>query len=198
MPNLPPLARNILQNVQNVSTCIEGTHEVRRLMRHEIQAFHVFYGAPLIVTFSPNERHNTLMLRLSRTGHNDLVSIAQPCLRRWGGHAHPSLELPIDALSPALPSYEQRKLVLSQDPLACMSAFRIIVRLAMSTIFGVRVCLCCPRCNSPMGKSTCQNIFGSVASSEGRFIGRLYACLGSLRTKKKGFYTFIGCYGPNV
>ena len=32
VPNLPPLARDILQNVQNVSTRIEGTHEVHRLM----------------------------------------------------------------------------------------------------------------------------------------------------------------------
>ena len=65
VPNLPPPppARDILQSVQNVSTRIEGPHEVRRLMRHEIQAFRVFYGAPLIVTFSPNERHNTLMFR---------------------------------------------------------------------------------------------------------------------------------------
>ena len=186
VPNLPPLARDILQNVQNVSTRIEGTHEVRRLMRHEIQAFRVFYGAPLIVTFSPNERHNTLMLRLSRRGRNDPVCIAQPWLRQWGGHAHPSVQLPIDSLISALPSYEQRKLMLSQDPLACMSAFRIIVRLAMSTIFGVRVCLCCPRCTSPMGKSACQNIFGSVASSEGGFIGRLDACLGSIENQKEG------------
>ena len=86
----------------------------------------------------------------------------------------------------ALPSYEQRKLILSQDPLACMSAFCIIVRLAMSTIFGVRVCLCCPWCNSPMGKLACQNIFGSVASSEGGFIGRLDARLGSIENQKEG------------
>ena len=126
------------------------------------------------------------MLHLSRAGQNDPVCIAQPWLRQWEGHAHPSLELPIDSLISALPSYEQRKPMLSQDLLVCMSAFRIVVRLAMPTIFGVRVCLCCLRCNFPMGKSACQNIFGSVDSSEGGFIGRLDACLGSIENQKEG------------
>ena len=42
-------------------------------MRCQTHAFRIKYGTPLFITFSPDESHNVLMLRLSRTRRNDPV-----------------------------------------------------------------------------------------------------------------------------
>ena len=48
---------------------------VRRVMRFEIQGYRIRYGVPIFVTFSPDEAHNMLMIRLSRTRRNDPIFI---------------------------------------------------------------------------------------------------------------------------
>ena len=40
-------------------------------MRHKLTAYRVALGRPIMVTISPNERHNMLMIRLSRTRESD-------------------------------------------------------------------------------------------------------------------------------
>eukprot|EP00959_Pyramimonas_sp_CCMP1952_P097865 2045388-Pyramimonas_sp.AAC.1 len=42
-------------------------------MRFETNALRVRYGVPIFVTFSPDEGHNLLMVRLSRTRRQDPV-----------------------------------------------------------------------------------------------------------------------------
>ena len=98
----------------------------------------------------------------------------------------------------ALPWYEQRKLMLSQDPLACMSAFRIIARLAMSTIFGACVCLYRARCNFCMGNWHAKTFFVQLPLAKVVSLEGWMPVYGAFRTKKNGFYTFNGCCGPNV
>ena len=44
------------------------------LMRQEVTAYHRAYGAPLSVTFSSNEKHNAVMLRLSQKGQDDPIT----------------------------------------------------------------------------------------------------------------------------
>ena len=61
----------MLDSVQATFQKIEGTQEIRTLMRHNITAYRVFYGVPIMVTFTPNEKHSALIIRLSRTRASD-------------------------------------------------------------------------------------------------------------------------------
>ena len=71
MENLPEPARRILNRVHTIAQTIEGTNEVRTLMRYDTHAFRIAHGVPLFVTLSPDEKHNLLMLRFSRARAND-------------------------------------------------------------------------------------------------------------------------------
>ena len=73
VPGLCPAAQNLLQNIEHTSRRLPGTQETRRLMRFDTHANRVRYGVPIFVTFSPDEAHNLLMIRLSRTRRNDPV-----------------------------------------------------------------------------------------------------------------------------
>jgi hypothetical protein len=68
-------ARNLLQNIEHTSRRIPGTEEVRRVMRFDIQDYRIRYGVPIFVTFSPDEAHNMLKIRLLRTRRNDPIYI---------------------------------------------------------------------------------------------------------------------------
>jgi hypothetical protein len=73
VPGLSAAARKLLQNIEHSSRRIPGTQETRRLMRFNTHAYRIRYGVPIFVTFSPDEAHNMLMIRLSRTRRNDNV-----------------------------------------------------------------------------------------------------------------------------
>ena len=64
-------ARRILDRVHTVAQNIEGTNEVRTIMRYDTHAFRIAHGVPLFVTISPDEKHNLLIMRLSRARRND-------------------------------------------------------------------------------------------------------------------------------
>ena len=66
-------ARKLLQNIEHTSRRLPGTQEVRRLMRFDTNSMRIRYGVPIFVTFSPDEAHNLLMIRFSRTRRNDPV-----------------------------------------------------------------------------------------------------------------------------
>ena len=66
-------AHILLKHIEHASRKLPGTQETRRVMRFQTQAFRIKYGTPLFITFSPDESHNVLMLRLSRTRRNDPV-----------------------------------------------------------------------------------------------------------------------------
>ena len=72
---LSPGARTLLNNIEHVSKKQPGTQEVRRHMRFETNAHRVRYGVPIFVTFTPDEGHNRIMLRMSRTRRKDPVFV---------------------------------------------------------------------------------------------------------------------------
>ena len=45
-----------------------------------------------------------------------------------------------------LPDYDTRRLITSRDPLCCVHAFRVMTRVVLPTIYGVRMCPRCPHC----------------------------------------------------
>ena len=64
VPGMSPVARRILSNAEATTRKMSGTQETRRQMRFDTNALRVKYGVPIFVTFSPDEKHNLLMLRL--------------------------------------------------------------------------------------------------------------------------------------
>ena len=79
---LQPAARKILQNMRAVGSTLPGTQEARRTMRFEIEALRIRFGVPLFVTFSPDEAHQLLYIRMSRTRHSDPVRQAH-AFQEW-------------------------------------------------------------------------------------------------------------------
>lgn len=98
---------------------------------------------------------------------------------------HETVDISIDSLIDVLPPCDARRKIVARDPLACVYGFHILCRIALATLFGVRVCPNCPDCN--MCKSGgCLDEFGSVALSEGGVYGRADAYYGSKECQKCG------------
>ena len=78
-------------NIEHVSRKLPGTQEVRRQMRFETHAYRVAYGVPIFVTFSPDQNHSLIMLRLSRSRRSDPVHLADSKGRsvRFAGRTYP-------------------------------------------------------------------------------------------------------------
>ena len=68
---LTEAARRILQNLEHTSRTIPGTMEVRKVMRYDTHAGRIRRGVPIFITFSPDEKQNVLMLRLTRSRKSD-------------------------------------------------------------------------------------------------------------------------------
>ena len=69
--NLLEARRKLLENLEHTTRQIEGTMEVRKTMRFATHAGCISKVVPISVTFSPDEKHNVLMMRLSRSRAND-------------------------------------------------------------------------------------------------------------------------------
>ena len=257
-PALSPLSRQMLSSLHATCRKIEGTQETREIMRHELKAYQVVKGKPMMVTISPSERHNLLMIRLSRTRASDPLSrmkvsgtistqsgshtitgkdtifkselkdgdiidiedVGKHCVQsitsdlsltltinvqstqvdvsahkasmyaKWGGRDLPELieshevgAISVDSLVDQLPSSDERRSILAKDPLASVYGFRMLVKLTLATLFGVRVCSNCPNCN--LKRDGCVDAYGSVATAEGGIIGRPDAYYISLENQKE-------------
>lgn len=193
---LSELSKALLQSVSATCKRIPGTHEVRKLMRQEAMGFQVFLGHCFMVTISPNERHNSMLLRLSRARRND------PFVKA-GLHKCPGLHEPCEheseivgeVLMSKLPchcegpcrckmSVRERLALAAKDPLASVYAFQAIIRSTLRALFGVTVCSDCPRCNCPgAGTSSCNDKFGCVSKPCGGIFGRIGGYYGSIENQ---------------
>ena len=191
VPNLSTAARRLLMNIEHTSRRLPGTQEARRSMRFDLYAMRVKYGVPIFVTFSPDEAHNLVMLRLSRVRRKDPVQLHE-CrdVRELSNLEEPSLELdfciklPMETLLATVPNHETRVRVLARDPLASVDGFRILVLLTIRHLFGMRVCPFCPDCNHGDRSTPCQDVFGSNATSVGGCFGRFDAAFTAIEAQK--------------
>ena len=196
IPDLSQAARKLLQNMEHICQKISGTQEARRLMRFQAQALRITYGVPIFVTFSPDESHNLLMVRLSRTRRTDPILLAtadresvysvdanQPSL---SPHSERDVlfGVPVEDLLQGLPSRDRRRRILARDALASADGFKILVFLAYEYLFGMRVCMDCPDCNRREAGLPCQDIFGCNAKAEGGIVGRIEAGFTSFEAQK--------------
>ena len=86
-------AKRMLLNIEHTSRKVVGCQETRRQMRFDTHALRVKYGVSMFVTYSPDESHNLLMLRMSRTRRSDLVLIGDASSSRYIGRAEPNVFL---------------------------------------------------------------------------------------------------------
>ena len=189
---LPPAARKLVQNMRTTAQSMPGTQKARKRMRYEIEALRIKFGTPIFVTFSPDEAHQMLYVRLSRTRRSDPVRVATSkphC--DVGDKDYPSLgeqyNFPIDVetLRAAVPTWEQRRKALARDPLASVDGFRVLVLLVMEHLFGLRVCGACPDCNVPTSPYIpCQDEGGSNATLLGGVFGRMDAPYVTIEAQK--------------
>ena len=192
---LHPAALKMLSNIEHTTSKIPGTQEVRKKMRHITHSYRVAYGQPIFITMSPDEKHNTLMLRFARTRHCDPVHRGNDNSRRWGSRTCPSLEedfdvtmkLDPDRLRDSLPAYDTRREILARSPLAASDGFRSLCEVTLEQLFGLRFCPFCPECNDhDVDGPCCQDLLGSSAAPEGGIFGRADAFIGSIESQKAG------------
>jgi len=136
-------AKKLLAAVEHTSKRVEGTQEVRRLMRWCLHSYRVVYGQCMFVTFSPSEKHSLLMIRLSRTRQEDPVVLSHEGSTllhtkpgpssSWAGRDTPSIEqdlcafgVEMDGTTGVAPSYSDRRSILARDPLCCSDGFRVL------------------------------------------------------------------------
>ena len=116
------------------------------MMRFQTQAFRIKYGTPLFITVSPDERHNLLMIRLSRTRRRDPVfqSTTAAKAKHVCGADAPRLNVRADdvllevssrRLWEQLPDYDDREQILATDSLASVDGFRVMIQLTSQHLF---------------------------------------------------------------
>ena len=137
--------KKIMQKVSALSQKIPGTNEVRTLMRFRTHAARIAQGVPIFVTWSPDEKHNLIMLRLNRAREND-PAVSRDFSKKYGSIYEPwinrdLISMPLDEVFNIIPSYDQRRSLISRDALACVDGFRTIVQLCMEHLLGLRFVL---------------------------------------------------------
>eukprot|EP00973_Karenia_brevis_P085559 11869924-Karenia_brevis.AAC.1 len=117
------------------------------------------YGNGIFMTISPSERHNYLAIRLSRyRGKDPLVGLeVAPAESKWIGRDAPRLVSTTQGedVNIELPEYDLRRLITARDPLCTVDSFKVLVRVVLARLLGMRMCPECPHCNK--GEHPCQN-----------------------------------------
>ena len=187
---LTPTQKALLMNYRFLSSRIPGTRQIRRQINHLVFSARVFYGLPVFLTVTPSERHNGLMIRLTRYRRNDpAIQVGSPEFLPWIGHDKPSLQSPEpnsakDATEVDLPEFDLRRMMTSRDPLCSVNAFRVSIGVVIAGLYGLRMCPDCPNCNADSHENFCMDEFGSNATPMGGSIGRADAMIGAVENQK--------------
>ena len=189
VPGLRAGARKLLETMKQISANLPGTQEARKQMRHEIKAMRIRYGVPLFVTVSPDEAHQWLFIRMSRTRQSDPVRSASPW-QEWscGDRDFPSSDsacsfpIHVERLQRAFPTWHQRRTILARDPLASVDGFRTLFQLLLRYLFGVHFCSACPDCDRRA--TPCMDTAGSNATLLGGVFGRMDAVYVTIEAQK--------------
>ena len=72
-PGINSVDKLILRSYMEVTKNISGCQALRKRIGHILFGFRCFYGECIFVTVSPNRRHSSLILRLSRVRRNDTM-----------------------------------------------------------------------------------------------------------------------------
>ena len=136
---MSPLQEAIVRNMFFMSAKIEGTRQIRKMIGHVITGGRVVYGLPVYMTVTPSERHSGLAIRLSRYRRNDPgLRVGSPEFSPYAGYDAPSLYGPdnVETAELDLPEYDLRRLMTNRDPLCCLYAFLVNVKVILPTLYG--------------------------------------------------------------
>jgi hypothetical protein len=170
--------RRLLRNLEHSSRQLQGAMEVRKMMRLDTRARRIRRGVPILVTWSPDEKHNVLMIIMHRPSASDPIHTLGPKLKKFGERLQPSMSedyvtmaIPAADVGKWLSNYGDRRAILARNGLASADGFRtgiLLVRIS----WGLRVCPMCPDCNRRDADDGCQDLFGSNSFAEGGIVGR--------------------------
>ena len=185
--------KELLDLYQKVTSDLPGSQGICQQFSDVTLGFRVAFGEPICVTATPDRRHSKLVWRLMRCRKNDTGLLnddtATTRRRAYAGPDKPSLyALPKKdiseqvALEIDIPSLEEAVAMSARDPLSTVLHFDVYVRLMLSYLSGLRMCLHCPRCSTddftaeqtcerPPACRPCQNTFGKNARILGGTFG---------------------------
>lgn len=146
IPGLSPLSGRLLQQVKHTISKVTGTTGVRTQMRFRGKSMQVANGTPLFVTLSPAEKHNYCTLCLARWRVGDPAVQRDPALQKVAGRMQPDAEERM-----VWPNFEERRKILALKPAAAVMGFRVHMLLLLRGLFGLRMCLFCPRSHRRRG-----------------------------------------------
>ena len=164
-------------------------------MRFIAHSFRVYHGAAIFITLSPDEKHNSTMMRVARLRDNDPSVKHHPTSRKWFGRMEPPLVGWAEHDDEETPSFELRRHIMARSPLSAVDGFRTHLHLLFRHVFGMRVCPACPDCRESGPDDWCRDGEGSSSTLEGGVLGRVAALAGSIEFQKAGaahihFHTF--------
>ena len=144
---------------------IAGCQQIRKTIGACCFGFRVVHGECIFVTVSPNRRHSSMVLKLSRARNADVgvagkddVSTAR---REHAGPSTPHIfsattlrrdpdgdEVVKEILMPPL---LVRQAWNAQDPLASVYHYLVFMYVVLPALFGIRMCFRCPDCAADDG-----------------------------------------------
>ena len=168
-------------------------------MGHCATGARVCHGEGVFMTWSPNEQHSCIVLRVMRTREADPL-LHEPmhanaaarafhaALKATSTMKYPSMRSSTseDAATVALPLYNMRKKLAARDPRAVVEAFMYEVKCKLPWLLGLKVCPWCPRCNEEERPNArpCRDISRTNSLPMGGAIG-LVATLGGRRNFRR-------------
>ena len=172
----------ILRAYLNTTANIAGCQAIRKKIGHCCFGFRVVHGEVIFVTVSPNRRHSSMILKLSRCRANDVSlersdSVAAYRKRHCGPNTPKIFASKSIADDPSgeeatveipMPDIFDRQGCNAQDPLSSCHHYLFFMHVILPGIFGIRMCLSCPDCNvdhsEPLSKYVacpCSDYMGS-------------------------------------
>ena len=181
---LTTLEKAILQNYTYMTAALAGTRQIRRRIGWVHVSSRIVHGVPHFMTVTPSEKHSGLCVRLMRYREGDpgLQTAHGTLFKPWIGSNVPSLCAPEGVVEIDLPEYDLRRAMTFKDPLCCLLAFWINVRVILSNLYGWRMCPQCRHCAE--GPDPCMDIYGSNATCMGGSCGRADAAVGAVEAQK--------------
>ena len=186
--------RNLLRSYLQCTKSIAGCQALRKRIGQILFGFRCVYGEVVFFTISPNRRHSALLLRLSRARENDVMLKSRNrsstdrdenvayWRHRYCSHdapaafsedhigTDPSGENVLKEIE--LPDVFTRQAWISQDPLASVHNYQVMMYVVLSAAFGVRMCLHCPDCNADVA------VFSEAHESCSDYLGNNHKSMG--------------------
>ena len=158
--------KTILRAYLNTTENIAGCQAIRRKIGHCCFGMRTVYGETIFVTVSPNRRHSSMILKMSRARRNDTsLKGDDPVARarrrfcdkdvpRIFSHKCYSDDAQGEATVKEipLPALWIRQACNAQDPISSCHHYLFFMRVILPGIFGLRMCFLCPDCN----RETCE------------------------------------------